>query len=111
MEEPEAVAQEVKFEEKPDAGTAGAAEAVLAQQEDEGRLVSKQHGVFLDLPKKPLLGQRRPPCGKYEFAINGGCWVRPGEAPPPCGSVLYEWNNGCYSPTFTPPRSPTAEQP
>jgi hypothetical protein len=110
MEEPEAVAQEVKFEEKPDAGTAGAAEAVFAQQEDEGRLVSKQHGVFLDLPKKPLPGQRRPPCGKYESEISGGCWAFLSHAAPPCGPGIYEWKKGCYVPTFETPR-PSASDP
>jgi hypothetical protein len=84
---------------------------VPAAQVHERLPVVEQQGIYLDLPKKPLPGQRRPPCGKYGIVINSGCWVRPGSAPPPCGPLFYEWQNGCYAPMLDASLPPTSEQP
>jgi hypothetical protein len=112
MQEPEAVAQESRGEDRPDAGTAGMAQEVLAARVDEEPpLVSEQQGLRLNLPKNPLPGQRRPPCGKRELEINGGCWVFQVNMEPPCGPRIYEWKKGCYLPTSDPAPQPTSDLP
>jgi len=63
-------------------------------------------GMSLNMLKKPLPGQHRPPCQKPMVEINGGCWVRMGETTPPCGARSYEWNKECYLPVFDAPRPP-----
>lgn len=55
-------------------------------------------GMGLEMPKKPLPGQRRPPCLKPMLEINGGCWTGPTDEAPPCGALSYEWNKRCYAP-------------
>jgi tRNA A-37 threonylcarbamoyl transferase component Bud32 len=99
-------------EEEPDAGTAGAAEAVLAtRHEAEPPPRPERQGIRLDLPKKPLPGQRRPPCSTRETEINGGCWGLLANMEPPCGPRIYAWKKGCYLPIFEPPRPPTSDPP
>jgi hypothetical protein len=111
VEGPAAVAQETRSQDKPDAGTAGTAEAVRATHVEGALPVSEQEGLSLDLSKNPLPGQRRPPCGKREIEINGGCWVFQVNMEPPCGPRIYEWKQGCYLPTFDPQIPPTSDPP
>ncbi|MFL5348737.1 MAG: serine/threonine-protein kinase [Hyalangium sp.] len=106
-----AVARQVRDSDQADGGTASLADAMRAERASNSPPVAEQHGLRLSIPKEPLPGQRKAPCGKYEVEINGGCWVRPPNATPPCGSGLYEWKTGCFAPTFEPQRPPTSEQP
>jgi hypothetical protein len=112
VQEPEAVAREARAEDRPDAGTAGMAQAVLPiRMGEEPPRVSEQQGLRLNLPKNPLPGQRRPPCAKREIEINGSCWVFQVNMEPPCGPRIYEWKKGCYLPTFDPAPPPTSDPP
>ncbi len=112
VERPTAVAQEAQGGGQEDGGTASLVDAMrAAERVSSSPPGAEQHGLRLNIPKDPLPGQRRPPCGKYVIEINGGCWVRPGDASPPCGPVLYEWKNGCYAPLLGPPRPPTSDPP
>jgi eukaryotic-like serine/threonine-protein kinase len=67
--------------------------------------------IGLEVPKKPLPGQARPPCRKRELELNGGCWVLPREAAPPCGERNYEWRGACYYPVLAPAPSGNSERP
>jgi eukaryotic-like serine/threonine-protein kinase len=65
-----------------------------------------------EMPKEPFKGQRRPPCGELEVAINGACWVGPiGKKKPPCGNDGFDHDDGCYIPSFNAPRQPTSGEP
>jgi hypothetical protein len=112
VQEPEAVAREARAEDRRDAGTAGMAQVVLpARVGEEPPHVSEQQGFRLNLPDNPLPGQRRPPCGKREIEINGGCWVFLVKMEPPCGPRIYEWRQGCYWPAFDTAPPPTSGPP
>jgi eukaryotic-like serine/threonine-protein kinase len=67
--------------------------------------------IGLDVPKKPLPGQARPPCRKRELEINDGCWSLPREATPPCEDRSYEWRGVCYYPVLALVPSGNSEQP
>ncbi len=109
---PETVARVLRAEDRPDAGTAGVAQAVLPTRGgEEPPHVSEQQGLRLNLPKNPLPGQRRPPCAKREVEINGGCWVVLVNMEPPCGPRIYEWKQGCYWPAFDTAPPPTSDPP
>lgn len=112
MQAPEVVARQVGAEDKPDAATAGKTEVgQTTRAGEEPPPVSGQQGLRLNLPKNPLPGQRRPPCGKREIEINGGCWVFQVNMEPPCGPRIYEWKKGCYLPTFDVAPPPTSDPP
>jgi serine/threonine protein kinase len=92
-----------------DRETAALGDEVLAARGEAEMRESERNSLGLEMPKKPLPGQRRPPCKKPEVEINGGCWGRLGDASPPCGDNSYEWNTGCYLPFFIPGRPTTSE--
>ncbi len=94
-----------------DGGSAGLADASPTIVAGVGPSQSVPDRIGKDMPKKPLPGQRQPPCEKPEIELNGGCWVLPSNATPPCGARSYEWKNGCYWPSFDSPRPSTSEQP
>ena len=88
-------------------GAAGLADAGLEASGNEEPMI---RGIGRDMPKKPLPGQRRPPCGKSAFEINGGCWSRSDTAPP-CGDELAEWKGECYWPILKFPLPATSAPP
>jgi predicted Ser/Thr protein kinase len=76
------------------------------------RVPEPERGGFgRELPRKPLPGQRRPPCMKHEFEIHGACWLRQGEVTPPCMGGYYAWKDGCYWPVIPPQPPATSEEP
>ncbi len=63
----------------------------------------------VEMPKKPLPGQARPPCRQRDAVeIKGGCWVR-SSVPPPCAEGEYEWEKRCYLPILGLPPPATSE--
>ncbi|MDC0713128.1 serine/threonine-protein kinase [Stigmatella sp. ncwal1] len=69
-------------------------------------------GLFLDMPKAPLPGQRRTPCKpRFEIEIRGSCWIPHGDFKPPCGEETYEWRGRCFAPSYSPLRPNTSEEP
>jgi eukaryotic-like serine/threonine-protein kinase len=98
-------------EEPPQAGTAGLGQEAFANPAWMAPQESGDKGLGLDMPKKPLPGQRRPPCEKPLVEINEGCWGRLGDALPPCGAHSYEWKKGCYLPLVDPQRPSTSNPP
>ncbi|EAU62951.1 protein kinase [Stigmatella aurantiaca DW4/3-1] len=96
---------------KEGGGAVGLADAAVEGSVSAEWLEPVQDGILLDIPKKPLLGQSRPPCDKPEIEINEGCWVRLLDASPPCGERRYEWKGKCYKPMINPPRPSTSISP
>jgi serine/threonine protein kinase len=98
----------------PDAGTSGLGEDATASVAPAETSPVSQGKITRELPKRPLDGQKRPPCPQRgAVAINGGCWWRPVEADTaPCESGLYEYAGRCYIPVLTAvERVPTSEEP
>jgi hypothetical protein len=91
----------------------GLADAGLTEVGNVAKPEPARGGLTLDMPKKPLPGQRLPPCEGHEVEINDGCWWRVGNATPTCGKREYAWKNACYSPSLDPqqPRPPTSDPP
>ncbi|SEU07779.1 serine/threonine protein kinase [Stigmatella erecta] len=108
---PMRLAQESRSIGREDGGSVGLADAAVPGAGSEESLEFVQEGILLDIPKKPLPGQSRPPCDKPEVEINEGCWVRLLDAAPPCGDRRYEWKGKCYKPTVDPPRPSTSDPP
>jgi predicted Ser/Thr protein kinase len=96
---------------KEDAGTVGLGGTVPSVPASVAPTAPVRSVIGMDMPKNPLPGQGLPPCENYEVEINGGCWVRSGDASPPCGARSYAWRNKCYSPSFEPPRPTTSDPP
>ncbi|MDY7228746.1 serine/threonine protein kinase [Hyalangium rubrum] len=68
--------------------------------------------VSLDMPDRPLKGQKRAPCvRRREVEINGGCWIQVGTMEAPCEADAYDWQGKCYLPVSAPLRQPTSKEP
>jgi hypothetical protein len=54
--------------------------------------------VAYPLPAKPFPGQKRPPCGRKQVAINGGCWRALEDRPDPKEGCTDSYQHGakCY---------------
>ncbi|ADO74803.1 serine/threonine protein kinase [Stigmatella aurantiaca] len=100
-----------EFQEAQDGGVVGLADAGLETSEGQSLHAPMRWEIGRDMPKKPLAGQRRPPCGKRELEINGGCWIHDEGRTPPCGDELAEWKNGCYWPLLKFPLPATSDTP
>jgi predicted Ser/Thr protein kinase len=109
--EPAGVAGSGRGASKQDADVVGLGDEVPAAPVSETSSKPERSGMALDMPKKPLPGQHRPPCRKPAVEINGGCWVLLEEAPPPCGARSIEWNKGCYVPLLELAQPPTSGRP
>jgi hypothetical protein len=90
---------------------AGVSEEALSSVHDVPRAVVPYLTVGRPMLKQPLDGQRRPPCGRGETPINGGCWVEVGREKPPCGDKMFEYEGYCYLPSFDEPPRPTSNPP
>jgi hypothetical protein len=110
-ENPSEVAQEEREGDKEDAGTSGLGDGGVPVAMSREKLVPVRSGIRVGVPKKPLVGQRLPPCERPLVEINGGCWIGPRDKVPPCGVNSYEWKSGCYWPMLEPQRPPTSDPP
>ncbi|MDY7226826.1 serine/threonine-protein kinase [Hyalangium rubrum] len=104
-------AQQARDGGEADAGTVGLADTVRSIPVRVEQLGFERSGIGLNMPKKPIPGQRRPPCEKPEVEINGGCWIALRDAVSPCGDRSYEWQKGCYLPMFEAPQPSTSDPP
>ncbi|SEU35153.1 Serine/threonine protein kinase [Stigmatella erecta] len=103
--------QQSQTHEQRDGGTVGLGEEVLSSPAPVRLLEPGVGGMLLDIPKKPLPGQRLPPCVKYTVELNGACWVPVRDAVPPCSASMYEWKKACYLPHVDPGRPSTSDAP
>ncbi|MBN1205725.1 MAG: hypothetical protein JXB05_12480 [Myxococcaceae bacterium] len=93
-----------------DAGTVGLSDTALEAPVAIAAPEPYRKAFGVDLPKELLRGQRRPPCGRGQVEIHGGCWMKLDERPPDCPEDAYEWKGDCYSPAFV-SRRPTTSDP
>ncbi len=84
---------------KEDGASVGLGDEALPAQASATLPPAERKRIGAEMLKKPLPGQRVPPCEEPEVEINGGCWGR-GEAKPPCGPRAYEWKKRCYWPSM-----------
>ncbi|ADO75077.1 serine/threonine-protein kinase [Stigmatella aurantiaca] len=106
--QPIEMAQDAQTDGQRDAGTVGLGGEVLSSPALRGPNVPGAGAIGLEMPKKPLPGQRRSPCEKPMVEINEGCWGRWGDAMPPCGANSYEWKKRCYLPILDGSRPATS---
>jgi serine/threonine protein kinase len=94
----------------PDAGVAD--EAQSSVQDVPRAVMPLVLRIGAPMPKKPLEGQKKPPCGPGQIAVNDACWAGPikGQAAP-CRQGMYDYEGECYFAIFDAPRRPTSEQP
>jgi eukaryotic-like serine/threonine-protein kinase len=97
--------------EAPDAGPAGLGDDAQTARQPAQDVPASAKTISLEMPKEPLPGQRRAPCGRGEVEIHGGCWVRWPDLSPPCGEKAYEWKGACYLPFTGGVRVPTTQKP
>lgn len=95
----------------PDAGPTGLGDGGLSARQPVQDAPASAKVISLEMPKEPLPGQRRAPCGRGEVEIHGGCWVRWADLSPPCGEKAYEWKGTCYWPFLDRTRVPTTQKP
>jgi serine/threonine protein kinase len=98
--------------EERDGGTVGLGDTALTEPVATRQETSTWSPMGLDLPSKPLPGQRRPDaygrCSKHQVPINGGCWKKQIEPADDCDEDSYVYKGACYLPVYTPPRPPTS---
>jgi hypothetical protein len=94
----------------PDAGVGEETTSVI---QDVPRVVMPLVlAVGAPMPKKPLQGQKRPPCGPELVAVNGACWAGPIKGrEAPCPQGMFDHEGECYVPIFDTSRQPTSEEP
>jgi hypothetical protein len=77
-------------------------------------------GLGSDMPKKPVAGQKLPPCRQgfeVEIELTEGdkdtrsCWIKGDVRAPACKANGYEYQGGCYVPSYPPPKLPQSERP
>jgi serine/threonine-protein kinase len=100
-------------EETEDGGTVAVGDAVLTAPVPATRTPSAWFPIAVDLPPKPLPGQRRPDANgrcpiEPQVVINGGCWIKLPVKPKDCQEVGYTYKGECYVPSFPPARPPTS---
>jgi serine/threonine-protein kinase len=100
-------------EETEDGGTVAVGDAVLTAPVPATRAPAAGSPIAVDLPPRPLPGQRRPDANgrcpiEPQVAINGGCWIKLHVGPKDCGEEGYIYKGGCYLPALPPTRPPTS---
>lgn len=94
----------------PDAGVGD--EAFAASQDAPTRVSTWIRSLGGPMPSKPFPGQKRPPCGAGQVAVNGACWAGPIKGKDaPCPQGMFDHESECYLPFFDAPRQPTSEPP
>jgi serine/threonine protein kinase len=94
----------------PDAGVGEEAQSVV--QDVPQVVMPLVLLVGVPMPKKPQQGQKRPPCGAGQVAVNGACWAGPIKGQEaPCPSGMFDHEGECYFAVFDAPRQPTSEPP
>jgi serine/threonine protein kinase len=102
----------LEAEEAPDSGATGLGDGGVTARVEPQEEPTLAKTVGKQMPKQPLPGQFRAPCGRGEVEIRGGCWARWTTLTPPCGEKAYEWNGACYWPLLKgEQRVPTSEDP
>jgi hypothetical protein len=89
----------------------GLAGEEVSMGESSEQSSAAEQGLAIDMPKKPLPGQRRHSCPKPSVQIQGGCWIELEELTSPCGDRGYELKSKCYWPFLELPRQPTSGLP
>jgi serine/threonine-protein kinase len=103
-----------RSEEMKDGGTVAVGDAALTAPVPLARAPSSWSTLSVDLPPRPLPGQRRPDASgrcpsKKHFPINGGCWNKLNVDLEECeadGYFIYK--GGCYVPVLAPVRPHTS---
>ncbi|WP_370643898.1 serine/threonine-protein kinase [Myxococcus sp. RHSTA-1-4] len=100
-------------EESRDGGTVAVGDSVLTAPVPLSRAPSAWSTIAVDLPPRPLPGQRRPDANgrcprKPQVPINGGCWIKLTVELKDCGEDTYVYKGACYTPAFPPARPPTS---
>jgi serine/threonine-protein kinase len=100
-------------EEGRDGGTVAVGDSVLTAPVPLCRAPFAWSTIAVDLPPRPLPGQRRPDANgrcplKEQVAINGGCWIKLNVDLKACGEEGYIHEGGCYVPSIPPARPPTS---
>ncbi|MDC0713830.1 serine/threonine-protein kinase [Stigmatella sp. ncwal1] len=100
-----------------DAGTVGVADASVSSESLATAVRSEdaeppRDVLAWEMPKRPLAGQKRPPCKPHrETEIRGGCWGALLNAQPPCEDDGYEWSGKCFLPVAAKRRPDTSQYP
>ena len=94
-----------------DGGTAAVGDSALTAPEAPAPPPSEWSAIALEVPPKPLPGQRRPDAngrcpGKSHVPIHGGCWIKAAGDLEDCDEGTYLYKGACYVPVFPPPRPP-----
>jgi hypothetical protein len=97
------VQEGVSAADKQEREPAGLGDNSLTEAASEPKPEKHAGGIRMDIPPKPLNGQRRAPCPKGDVEIRGGCWAKLETQAPDCQKYAYEWNGGCYVPVFPAP--------
>nr|WP_307734743.1 serine/threonine-protein kinase [Pyxidicoccus parkwaysis] len=111
-EEPATVHGALRVEMK-DGGTVAVGDSVLTAPAEPTQASSVRTSIALDVPLKPLPGQRRPDAsgrcpGKQQVVINGGCWFRVTSDTKECDLDAYAYKGDCYTPVLPHTRPPTS---
>ncbi|QSQ28142.1 serine/threonine protein kinase [Pyxidicoccus parkwayensis] len=107
-------AEQNESEEARDGGTVAAGDTALIARVAPPRAPSVLSPIAVELPPKPLPGQRRPDgngrCpGKVQVAINGGCWRKVPVDMKDCDvEEGFEYRGACYIPVPSPSRPATS---
>ncbi|MBZ4420562.1 serine/threonine-protein kinase [Myxococcus sp. RHSTA-1-4] len=111
-EEPEQVHASVA-EDAKDGGAVAAGDSALSAQVPLTSVPFAWSTIAVDLPPRPLPGQRRPGANgrcprKLQVPINGGCWVKLPLDLRDCGEDYYVYKGECYMPAISPERPSTS---
>ncbi|WP_338050655.1 serine/threonine-protein kinase [Pyxidicoccus caerfyrddinensis] len=107
------MAQVSPTEDSKDGGTVAVGDSALTAPVALSPALSAWPSIALEVPPKPLPGQRRPDASgrcpsRLQVPINGGCWHRVVADTKECDTDSYAYKGACYVPVFLPTRVPTS---